>query len=419
MKKKEEILIIGGSMAGLLVAMSLKNKGYNVKIFERSPSSLENRGAGIATHDELYEALTFAGLSSNASIGVISDERLFFAKNGDVTHRVAMPQTMTSWGLIYRFLKLKLGIGEYYSDHCLKDISYTSGGKVVAKFTNGRSVRGDFLVGSDGSFSRVRQILLPHIKPEHSGYIAWRGLVNESDIPRSTLIKLANKFSFALTDGGHWLGYLVAGPNDDLAEGKRWYNWVWYQWEDNYSLKKLLTDKSGHYYSAGIPPNLITEESKNYMRQKAWQLPSIIRELVTTTKVPFLQGIQDLCVDRLAFDKIVLIGDAACTARPHVGLGVSKAASDAMALTKALLSSDRERALDDWQQSRLAFAKAAFKWSRDLGSYIGNKQKGNPTGFKADFYDDPNTLITQNASNQPCRYIKYYLHDKGLAEGQL
>ena len=44
-------------------------------------------------------------------------------------------------------------------------------------------------------------------------------------------------------------GHLVANPNDDLAEGKRWYNWVWYQWEDNYSLKKILTDKSGHYYS--------------------------------------------------------------------------------------------------------------------------------------------------------------------------
>ena len=212
-----------------------------------------------------------------------------------------------------------------------------------------------------------------------------------------------------MTDGGHWLGYLVAGPNDDLAEGKRWYNWVWYQWEDNYSLKKILTDKSGHYYSAGIPPNLITEESKSYMRQKAWQLPSIIRELVTKTKVPFLQGIQDLCADRLAFDKVVLIGDAACTARPHVGLGVSKAASDAMALTKALLSSDREGALDNWQQSRMAFAKAAFQWSRDLGSYIGSSKKGDPTGFKADFYDNPNTLITQNASNQPCRYINYYL----------
>ena len=409
MKKEEEILIIGGSMAGLLVAMSLKNKGYNIKIFERSPSSLENRGAGIATHDELYEALAFAGLSPNASIGVVSDERLFFAESGDVTHRVAMPQTMTSWGLIYRFLKLKLEIGEYYADHCLNNISYTSDGKIIAKFTNGRSARGDFLVGADGTLSRVRQILLPHIKPEHSGYIAWRGLVNESDIPRSTLTKLANKFSFALTDGGHWLGYLVAGPNDDLAEGKRWYNWVWYQWEDNYSLKKILTDKSGHYYSAGIPPNLITEESKSYMRQKAWQLPSIIRELVTKTKVPFLQGIQDLCADRLAFDKVVLIGDAACTARPHVGLGVSKAASDAMALTKALLSSDRKGALDDWQQSRIAYAKAAFQWSRDLGSYIGNSKKGDPTGFKADFYDNPNTLITQNASNQPCRYIKYYL----------
>ena len=180
--------------------------------------------------------------------------------------------------------KVKLGIGEYYADHCLNNISYTSDGKIIAKFTNGRSARGDF-IGADGTLSRVRQILLPHIKPEHSGYIAWRGLVNESDIPRSTLTKLANKFSFALTDGGHWLGYLVAGPNDDLAEGKRWYNWVWYQWEDNYSLKNF-TDKSGYYYSAGIPPNLITEESRA-TRQKAWQLPSIIRELVTKTKVLF------------------------------------------------------------------------------------------------------------------------------------
>ncbi len=409
MKKEEEILIIGGSMAGLLVAISLKNRGYNVKIFERSTSSLENRGAGIATHDELYEALEFAGLSLTASMGVVSDERLFFSKNGDVTHRLAMPQTMTSWGLIYRFLKLQLSAGDYYPNHCLSDISNASDGKIVAKFTNGDTARGDFLVGADGSLSRVRQILLPHVKPEQSGYVAWRGLVNESDIPPSTLLKLANKFSFALSEGGHWLGYLVAGPNDDLREGKRWYNWVWYQWEDTYSLERIHTDNSGNYYSAGIPPNLITERSKNYMRNKSSELPSIIRELITKTEAPFLQDIQDLCVDRLIFDNVVLIGDAACTARPHVGLGVSKAASDAMTLTKALLSSDREEALNCWQQSRLDFAKAVFRWSRDLGSYIGSRKKDKPTGFKADFYDDPNTLITQNASNRPSHYIKYYM----------
>ena len=407
--EQEEILIIGGSMAGLLVAMSLKNRGYKIKIFERSTSSLENRGAGIATHNELYEALAFAGLSSNASMGVVSDERLFFSENGVVTHRVAMPQTMTSWGLIYRFLKLKLSTEEYHSGHCLQDISNASDGKVVAHFTNGKTVRGDFLVGADGSLSKVRQILLPHIKPEHSGYIAWRGLVNESEIPRSTLFKLANKFSFALSDGGHWLGYLVAGPDDDLREGKRWYNWVWYQWEDTPSLRCILTDKSGIYYPAGIPPNLITEKSKNYMREKALQLPSIIRDLVTATQAPFLQGIQDLCVDRLFFDKVVLIGDAACTARPHVGLGVSKAASDAMTLTKALVHPDRKNALSGWQQARLEFAKAVFQWSRDLGSYIGSRKKDKPTGFKSDYYDDPNTLITQNASNRPSHYIKYYL----------
>ena len=65
-------------------------------------------------------------------------------------------------GLIYRFLKLKLGIGEYYADHCLNNISYTSDGKIIAKsYPMEDLARGDFLVGADGTLSRVRQILLP------------------------------------------------------------------------------------------------------------------------------------------------------------------------------------------------------------------------------------------------------------------
>ena len=34
--EQEEILIIGGSMAGLLVAMSLKNRGYKINNIENT-----------------------------------------------------------------------------------------------------------------------------------------------------------------------------------------------------------------------------------------------------------------------------------------------------------------------------------------------------------------------------------------------
>ena len=116
-----------------------------------------------------------------------------------------------------------------------------------------------------------------------------------------------------------------------------------------------------------------------------------------------------MCVTKLLFKKTVLIGDAACTARPHVGLGVSKAASDAMTFTLAMLSPDRVESLKRWEQSRLKYARAVFQWSRDLGSYIGEKTKGGPTGHRADFYNKPTTLISQNASNRPDHYIKYYI----------
>src|SRR5215831_3575720 len=43
-------LIVGGSMAGLLSALFLRRRGWDVALFERSPVPLTGRGAGIMTH---------------------------------------------------------------------------------------------------------------------------------------------------------------------------------------------------------------------------------------------------------------------------------------------------------------------------------------------------------------------------------
>ena len=58
---------------------------------------------------------------------------------------------------------------------------------------------------------------------------------------------------------------------------------------------------------------------------------------------PFLQPIYDLDSPRMAFGRVALLGDAAFVARPHVGMGVTKAGDDAMALAQRWRGRARRR----------------------------------------------------------------------------
>ena len=107
-KNRSEVAIVGGSMAGLFTAIALKSRGFKVHIFERSTGALTNGGAGIATHDQLYDALRTAGIELREEMGVPSKGRLMLNQKGQITHTRAMAQIMTSWGLIYRFLRAQI-----------------------------------------------------------------------------------------------------------------------------------------------------------------------------------------------------------------------------------------------------------------------------------------------------------------------
>ena len=59
-------------------------------------------------------------------------------------------------------------------------------------------------------------------------------------------------------------------------------------------------------------------------------------EAVERSRLIFFQPIVDLESPRLAFGRIAIVGDAAFTARPHVAMGVPKAAGDVLSLAAAL-----------------------------------------------------------------------------------
>jgi 2-polyprenyl-6-methoxyphenol hydroxylase-like FAD-dependent oxidoreductase len=57
---------------------------------------------------------------------------------------------------------------------------------------------------------------------------------------------------------------------------------------------------------------------------------------VSAERSPFIQAIFDYAAPIMSTKRIALLGDAAFVVRPHTGMGVSKAAGDALALSYAV-----------------------------------------------------------------------------------
>ena len=167
-------------------------------------------------------------------------------------------------------------------------------------------------------------------------------------------------------------------------------------------LRDLLTDEEGRHHANGIPHDRIRVELREAMRREAAErLAPQMQAIIGATERPFLQAIYDLGCERLVYGRAVLVGDAAFAARPHVGMGVSKAADDAFTLAEALGGGD----LRAWEAGRLAYGRAVLQWGRDLGSYIGPPPRDEEQRAKAAHYQRPEVLMSVTAASDPSEHL--------------
>ena len=369
--EKRHAIVIGGSMSGLLSALLLRRAGWRVDVFERVESELSGRGAGIVAQAELIERLRGLGLPTR-DLGVQITTRKILDAQGSFTHEFECPQVLTAWERVYRLLRDAFPPDNYHRGRGLARFTQDVGA-VTAHFSDGEKLSADLLVGADGIRSTVRQQAAPEVTPLYAGYSAWRALIAESDFPPDVHRELFMYMTFTLPPGEQFLGYPVAGPDNDLRPGHRRYNIVWYRPADEKTkLQWLLTDERGVTHAISIPPPLIRREVIAEMRADAERLlgPQF-RQIARLMHEPILQPIYDLESPRMAFGRVAVLGDAAFVARPHVAAGVSKAADDAAALAQALSAeSDVAAALKRYEAARLAENFRIIERARHLGAFL-------------------------------------------------
>ena len=115
-------LVIGGSMSGLLAALALRRRGVDVSVYERVAEPLAGRGAGIVAQPELKAVLRTLGLDPDHDLGIEVPWRLMFSRDGRVTHRIAIGQTMTAWDRVFHLLKAAFPDAHYHPGKELRHV---------------------------------------------------------------------------------------------------------------------------------------------------------------------------------------------------------------------------------------------------------------------------------------------------------
>lgn len=166
----EKIAIVGGGLAGSLVAVYLAKRGFDVHLFEKRPDMRKNRiSAGRSINLALsvrgINALEKAGLDKQVlATGIAMTGRMMHTKSGELNYQPYGKDDQAIYSVSRGLLNIKLleladempNITLYFNTNCV-DANLQEG---IAYFEDENGNRSEFkadrVIGSDGAFSAIR-----------------------------------------------------------------------------------------------------------------------------------------------------------------------------------------------------------------------------------------------------------------------
>jgi 5-methylphenazine-1-carboxylate 1-monooxygenase len=354
-----EAVIVGGGISGLTVALELHARGIAARVYEAAPE-LRPVGVGISLLPHGARELDALGLLDRIRERAVPfRESCFFNSLGQLIHRdpadPRWPQFLVHRAdlhdVLYEAACERLGEGAVLLGHTCVGVEQDATG-ATARFVATRdrrtleSRRGDVVLACDGIHSVVRAQLYPDEgEPVFSGVNMWRGVTRHPPI---------------LSGGSHTrigkvdTGKLVVYPiRDDVdGRGSQLTNWVAevrnargvpVDWNRDGRLEDFLPVYADWRFDWLDVPDLLRRAD-------------VVYEFPMSDRDP---------VERWAFGRVALVGDAAHPMIPRGSNGAMQAIVDARALAEALArETSPEAALRVYEDARLETVNAIVLTNR-------------------------------------------------------
>jgi 2-polyprenyl-6-methoxyphenol hydroxylase-like FAD-dependent oxidoreductase len=329
-----QVIVVGGGIAGLTMALSLHQGGISVTVYEMV-EQVTPLGVGINLQPNAVRELSELGLGEKlAQTGIPIRELCLFNKFGQqvwseprgLAAGFKWPQYSIHRGdlqmLLLNAVRERLG-ADTVRTGCFFTSFKQNNEKVIARFSDRRTGRqvetdeADVLVGADGIHSMVRRQLYPEEgAPHFGGQLMWRAAIEATPFLGGNTMVIV----------GHFHQRLVAYPiSRGMPPGRLLTNW----------LVQLSV-------AGGPPPredwNRKVLKDAFFPAFEYWHFPwlDVPRLLRRTQDVYEFPLVDRHPVSQWSFGRVTLIGDAAHPMQPIGSQAGSQAIVDARALTAAL-----------------------------------------------------------------------------------
>jgi 5-methylphenazine-1-carboxylate 1-monooxygenase len=335
MRSGMQVIVVGGGIGGLSLALSLHQAGIPVRVYE-AVRDLAPLGVGINLQPTAVRELTELGLGDQlAQIGLATQELSYFNKFGQLVHSekrgvpagYKWPQYSIHRGQLQLLLlaAVRERLGHENFRNGLKLAAFEQDQRqVTARFQDSRSGASvqddaDILVGADGIHSTVRRQLYPtEGEPRFAQQVLWRAAIDSEPFLGGRTMIIA----------GHFHQRIIVYP---VGRGAK--------------PRQLLTNWICQMSVPGAAPpredwNRRVSKEQVLAAFGAWRfpwldLPALIERTPDIYEFPLVDRDP---VPTWSSGRVTLLGDAAHPMQPIGSQAGSQAIVDARVLTAALLA---------------------------------------------------------------------------------
>jgi len=333
---KAPVIIAGGGIGGLTMALTLQQLGIPCQVFE-SASSMKPLGVGINIQPNAVRELIDLGIGMNEldTIGIPAREWALVGLNGkevyaeprglDAGYR--WPQYAVHRGkflmLLYKKVLERLGEHAVRLDSRVTSYAINSDNKVDVTVLHGDGsesvMTGSLLIGADGIHSAVRAQMHPDQAPIHwGGALMWRGTI------RAKPIRTSSSF---IGLGTHEHRMVIYPISDTDKNGEAEINWI----------AELTVDNSEGWQSDSWFKPVSVEDFAHHFEQFRYDwldVPAMLQQAEMAYENPMIDRDP---VDTWVDGPVALMGDAAHPMYPTGSNGASQAIIDARLIGAKIL----------------------------------------------------------------------------------